>query len=424
MPRHLKAPAAYLVIGLIPVVMWFWPFLLGRTVSGPAASGFLPFLPLVALAGVGLMGWKLNQTRILLASLVYLTLYVAFRRTGLLLAPDSLKDASDALATALPLSFAFVLAGKESPLLDRRFALRAGLAILPFVVLGAAAGWAPEALRKLTGWAPWSLPRLLGLPWIGLGSVAALGLAAAFTRDLRLRRFTAALLVTLVPFLFAVRMLADPMSQSFHTVAAFTAISVILLHCLFSMYWHRVYVDELTEIPNRRALDERLHGLQGDFAIAMLDIDHFKAYNDEFGHDQGDSVLRFIASHISRELGGRAYRYGGEEFAAVFEATPREEVHRILESARSTLETRVFRIRSVRPRRQVDPALRHAQGWASRAEAPENPRAGTAIGVTISVGVAFRSDASRNPEEVLKRADEALYEAKQAGRNRTVMAGV
>ncbi len=77
-------------------------------------------------------------------------------------------------------------------------------------------------------------------------------------------------------------------------MAAFTVICAILLHAIFTIYWQRVYIDELTDVSNRRALDEKLATLNGEFAIAMMDIDHFKDFNDTYGHDEGDNVLRLV----------------------------------------------------------------------------------------------------------------------------------
>ena len=65
------------------------------------------------------------------------------------------------------------------------------------------------------------------------------------------------------------------------------------------MYWEKVYIDELTGIPNRRAFDEYLKKLGRKYTIAMMDIDHFKKFNDTYGHSEGDNVLRFVAKHIA-----------------------------------------------------------------------------------------------------------------------------
>src|SRR4029077_7824091 len=78
------------------------------------------------------------------------------------------------------------------------------------------------------------------------------------------------------------------------------------------------FVDALTGLPNRRALDEALARLSGDYALAMVDVDHFKQFNDTHGHDAGDRVLRSVAQQLRATRGGQAFRYGGEEFCLLF----------------------------------------------------------------------------------------------------------
>src|SRR2546425_12372063 len=96
----------------------------------------------------------------------------------------------------------------------------------------------------------------------------------------------------------------------------------MLVVSLIETSHHMAYNDPLTGLPGRRALDEALGRLGGQYAIAMVDIDHFKRFNDEHGHDVGDQLLRKIG--VALEMvggGGRAYRYGGEEVAGPFPAS-------------------------------------------------------------------------------------------------------
>jgi diguanylate cyclase (GGDEF)-like protein len=158
--------------------------------------------------------------------------------------------------------------------------------------------------------------------------------------------------------------------------------------------------DELTGLPGRRALNEKLMGLDGDYALAMVDVDHFKPFNDRWGHEVGDQVLKLVASRLKRVRGGgRAYRYGGEEFTIVFPDTrlPRALSH--CQALRSDIERYRFDIRS-RDRRQSGSGESHAAS------------------VTVSVGVAATSEWLTEPAAVLHAADAALYRAKSGGRNR------
>lgn len=100
----------------------------------------------------------------------------------------------------------------------------------------------------------------------------------------------------------------------FCLVAALIAIAA-LVHDAYRM----AYIDTLTSIPSRRALEERFLRLGSNYIIAMVDIDFFKKFNDTFGHDIGDDVLKLVAKELSHvKNGGKAYRYGGEEFTILF----------------------------------------------------------------------------------------------------------
>lgn len=171
--------------------------------------------------------------------------------------------------------------------------------------------------------------------------------------------------------------------------------------------YRMAYRDELTGLSSRRALPDALAQLRSRFSIAMVDIDHFKKFNDKHGHDVGDQVLRMVAARLGRVTGGgRAYRYGGEEFAVVFPGKSRDDVIADLEELRSTIEDTTFTVRG---------------RYRSRAK-PKNGRRKPAgkkkLTVTVSIGVAERNGRYTTPEKVLKAADKALYRAKRAGRNR------
>lgn len=177
--------------------------------------------------------------------------------------------------------------------------------------------------------------------------------------------------------------------------------------------YQMAFRDELTGLPGRRALNERMQRLGRNYVLAMTDVDHFKKFNDTHGHDVGDQVLRLVASKLSKVSGGgRAYRYGGEEFAVVFAGKTLEECMPHLEVIRGVIAAYVIHLRD--PDRPKD----DQQGRQRRGSA-----AATSVSVTISIGAAERQVEHRNPEEVLKAADQALYAAKGAGRNCVIAHG-
>ena len=166
------------------------------------------------------------------------------------------------------------------------------------------------------------------------------------------------------------------------------------------------YRDGLTELPGRRALNEALPRLSGQFTVAMVDVDHFKRFNDRYGHDAGDQVLRLVAARLAHASGGgTAYRYGGEEFALLFPGKGAEECLPHLEELRETVETSRFTLRRrFRPR--------------NKPAAPKGRKTREAIVITVSIGVAEKNHRHSTADQVIQAADKALYRAKEAGRNR------
>ena len=192
----------------------------------------------------------------------------------------------------------------------------------------------------------------------------------------------------------------------------FAAAQLSLLVGLFEDSYRLAFHDELTGLPGRRALDEALRGLGGTFTIAMVDIDHFKRFNDRHGHDAGDQVLRMVADQLAGTGGGgRAHRYGGEEFAILFPGKSMGEVRDDVEDLRRSIADRTFALRAPnRPR--------------SKPEKPKRTsRPPKTVTVTVSIGAATSNSRRPSPRSVLKAADNALYRAKKEGRNRLVAAG-
>jgi diguanylate cyclase (GGDEF)-like protein len=186
---------------------------------------------------------------------------------------------------------------------------------------------------------------------------------------------------------------------------------LVLIVSLIETSHRMAFSDELTGLPSRRALTDALMRLPEIYTIAMIDIDHFKKLNDEFGHAAGDQVLRMIGSTLTRtEGGGRPFRYGGEEFAVLFPGKSAEEALPYLEDLRETIEASSFTLRG-----RDRPKVR-----------PEKPVRSTGrrrtLAITVSIGVAEPEEPGVEPDDVIRAADQALYEAKRTGRNRICVA--
>lgn len=169
------------------------------------------------------------------------------------------------------------------------------------------------------------------------------------------------------------------------------------------------YRDELTGMLARRALNERTLMLGRQYAVAMLDVDHFKKFNDTYGHDVGDQVLKMVASILQKVGGGgKAYRYGGEEFTILFPNRDVDYAVPYLEELRERIAAYRMKIRGKdRPQKtQIGKQKRGSKGTERY------------VSVTISIGISQKAKEMKRPEEVIKAADEALYRAKKGGRNR------
>ncbi len=221
---------------------------------------------------------------------------------------------------------------------------------------------------------------------------------AIFGRGTVVRGFLWALVATLLALISK----SNGQSATLYYCGAGLIIIVSVIETAYAM----AFQDELTGLPARRALNTALHGLGRRYAIAMLDIDFFKKFNDRYGHDVGDQVLCMVASHIRcAGGGGKPYRYGGEEFTIIFSGKSKEDAIPHLERLRQSIEAAQFGLRG-KNRPQKPPQ--------KSKKAKAQPKT---VSVTISIGVAEADSKRSKVSSVMKTADQALYRAKKRGRN-------
>ena len=161
--------------------------------------------------------------------------------------------------------------------------------------------------------------------------------------------------------------------------------------------YHLARTDELTGLPNRRALIEAGLRCSGSRAVLMIDVDHFKHINDTHGHQIGDLILREVAARLASQFGaaGLVCRFGGEEFTVLLQDADGQAAHALAERARRNIAATPLQVADV-------PALH----------------------VTVSIGIAVTpADHPPATSKLIDAADREVYRAKHLGRNCTCLAG-
>jgi diguanylate cyclase (GGDEF)-like protein len=363
---------------------------------------------LVAVAGM-LLGWRFNRGRLIFAIIV-----LALADRGLLLfspgagavSADVGRTVYNAIAFLLPLNMVFVSRVKERGILTFHGIVRLSLILLQVLTVFLICRyqeWGVAAFLNyslsddhLLSWLPLSLPSILSF------AAAFLSLTLGFIRHESVieNGFFWSLLSVFLAFAVGK---VGPISTIYLATAGLVLV-VSVIETSHSM----AFRDDLTGIPGRRALEEKLLQISGSFTVAMLDIDFFKRFNDRHGHEVGDQVLRLVASKLSTVSGGgKPFRYGGEEFTIIFPGLNSKAAVPHLEKLRKQVEQTRFLVRgSKRSGKRLEKS-KGIGAFRKRAK------------LTISIGVAERNEKYTSPEQVLMAADKALYRAKKAGRNRT-----
>jgi GGDEF domain-containing protein len=369
----------------------------------PALARFVPTAIFVTGAALAL---RFQDVQMVLG-LVLLALTdwsLSYFGTGERFASELGREVLGSVAFLLPLNFALLCITPNRGFLTPSTLSRFGLILCqPLLLAWACLKW-PGALAALLDlqWAPVSLPGngLVTQPvWVAFaGAFALLPAQHLFPRS--------AVVGGLLWALFATLLALNAAPNGVESIIYLSAAGVVLIVAQVESSYLLVFRDELTELPSRRALNQALMRLGKHYTIAMVDIDHFKKFNDTYGHQAGDQLLRMVGSKLAViGGGGTAFRYGGEEFTLLFPGKGADQAMPHIEGVLRTIRNTPFTIRGVRP----------APG-AAQSPAPADPRAHQKVGVTVSIGVA----AARTPGEVVGDADRALYRAKQTGRNRIV----
>ncbi len=427
----------------------------------------LPFYYVGVFAAGLLLAWRFNSSRILFSLLVLGLAHraVDFFATGptqTAYVHDGPGRSAVALAALLiPLNFIVFAQMRERGLIIAGIAPRFGLLFLESVVFAVLCRPENSSTNPPHSPAP-PIPL-----WILLSFVAAI--AVFVWRFFQTRKPIEPGFVWSVVAIFLWLQFAPVgrMSDAYVATAA-----LILAASLIETSYVLAYHDELTGIRGRRAFNESLLSLDQQYAIAIVDIDHFKKFNDTYGHDVGDQVLCMVAARLSQVGGdGQAFRCGGEEFVIVFRNASASEAFEHLDALRQSIAKSTFQVRGsdrraarasekiaerpqpvqqelpLEPRNDLRNDLRTSQSDRRKSAKKTAPRGDGRIpkpalskvegssgarfresqqpdrlSVTVSIGIAEPSTRNRQPEQVIQAADQALYRAKHNGRNRVDLA--
>jgi diguanylate cyclase (GGDEF)-like protein len=409
--RPMVAPLA--IIALAAVALWFVPAL-PPTLSGLTEAGAY----FVLLAGAGMSLW-FNRGRAFVATVSLLIAYFGYR-LALDLGPESfaVRAVYTAAVVLVPLNILVAL------LLPERGVSYHGDYRWLFIVAGEIllVLWIASSGRTALSGAAWQdmlehwLLRSPPAPFLGRVFFCAAFTAAVWRawprsspgKDGPVSPLAVGVAGALVAFFVGCEWARNEAVFGVFTAAA----GAILVVAMLQESHRLAFNDELTGLPGRRALMEAMAGLGPRYTVAMADVDHFKSFNDTHGHDIGDQVLKLVAARLAEVGGGgRAFRYGGEEFTVLFPNLSLEEALPHLEATRASVQAYQMAVRGEdRPKDKKEGAKLRG---ADDSQPPEQ-----LLSVTVSIGAAAPGAADATPVQTLKAADEALYRAKKGGRNR------
>jgi diguanylate cyclase (GGDEF)-like protein len=382
----------------------------------------LTFLYYCAIAAGLLLAWRFHSSRVFFALIILFLAQqaIAFFASGPVPAAGSGRTALEAVAVLLPLNFVGISLMRERGFTSSGTVPVLILLFVQSVVVGVlcrSSQVLPPVAHSLRHAAA-AIP----LPNYALGVLAVAAIVLLVRFFLFGRPVESGLLWSLGAFFLALRFGGTGRSSTAYFAAATFILAISVIETSYLLAYH----DELTALPSRRAFNDALMRLQFPYSIAIVDIDHFKQFNDKHGHDTGDQVLKLVATKLARVTGGgRTYRCGGEEFAIVFPGKTTREVLDDLERLRSAIESSGFRTRADERRQVSRGPDRRNQRKRGRAQSGRAIRQlvlqahePATLSVTVSIGVATSAKEKPDADEVIHAADKALYRAKAAGRNR------
>jgi diguanylate cyclase (GGDEF)-like protein len=380
----------------------------------------------VFVAGI-LIAWRFHSSRVLFAIVTLLLAHraVEFFSGGAGISSASGRVALKAAAFLIPINFAVLSFARERGFVLQDIARRLGVLFFEsaFVAVICRPGYGAQGSPHNVH--PGMEHSVL---WVYIAVFGVLLIRLLFYH----KPLENGLLWSLAATLIALRVGVVGREGDFYFATAGLILASSMVESSYALAFH----DELTELPGRRAFNYALLRLQGAYAVAVVDIDHFKRFNDTYGHETGDEVLRMVAARLAQVTGGgTAYRIGGEEFCILFSGKSQQETIPHLELLRKTVAASEFRVRGIQERRSSprategverrnqlrrvgDRSARNKQVAGASQSSDSMSIQNTTVSVTISVGVAESSLRVCTTDGVLQLADKALYRAKQSGRNR------
>jgi diguanylate cyclase (GGDEF)-like protein len=387
----------------------------------PSAAAVTSAYYLVFGAGV-LLALRFRSTRVLLALFTLLIAHRAleFFATGRSTAAGPGHIALQVIALLLPVNFVVLSVSRERGWTVASLLPYLGLLFLESVFVSVLCRpgetYSPGFLHSALLWQSWfhssKIPQLACFFFLGAAAVL-------LTRFFLYRKpGDAGLLWTLGVVFLAFQTGGIGRLATGYFVTA----GLILAAAVVENSYALAYNDELTSLPARRSFNEALPRLKETYTVAVVDIDHFKSFNDTYGHETGDQVLRMVAGKLARVSGGgQAFRVGGEEFTILFAGQNLKDVLQHLEILRMEIEASSFRVRGGMDRRTVRDGMDRRKLTGRKLTRGRRPGANSDVAelfVTVSIGAADSTSRLREAEQVIQAADKALYRAKKNGRNR------